>query len=240
MAGLKLIEDETIINICPDDTEGEVIEIANLKIQLPKKPAKKNILFHDRPKKDQRWERSELPRDLSQIKTMDDWYSAPKEFQQKYSPYIEQEFTRRRNGVWFYNNGEATYITGHQYMFLQWSKIDIGYPSYLEFQRRLFLHLAACETDPRCMGQIYTKCRRSGYTNMSSAVLVNEATQVKDKLLGIMSKTGTDAQAAVFSSKVIPIFKSYPFLLSAYLRWYYQPPSRACLPRAVQAHYKEE
>jgi hypothetical protein len=78
MAGLKLIEDETIINICPDDTEGEVIEIANLKIQLPKKPAKKNILFHDRPKKDQRWERSELPRDLSQIKTMDDWYSAPK------------------------------------------------------------------------------------------------------------------------------------------------------------------
>jgi hypothetical protein len=217
MAGLKLIEDETIINICPDDTEGEVIEIANLKIQLPKKPAKKNILFHDRPKKDQRWERSELPRDLSQIKTMDDWYSAPKEFQQKYSPYIEQEFTRRRNGVWFYNNGEATYITGHQYMFLQWSKIDIGYPSYLEFQRRLFLHLAACETDPRCMGQIYTKCRRSGYTNMSSAVLVNEATQVKDKLLGIMSKTGTDAQAAVFSSKVIPIFKSYPFFFQPIL-----------------------
>jgi hypothetical protein len=48
-------------------------------------------------------------------------------------------------------------------------------------------------------------------------VLVNEATQVKDKLLGIMSKTGTDAQAAVFSSKVIPIFKSYPFFFQPIL-----------------------
>ena len=217
MSGLKLTDGDTVINICVDDTEGEIIEIAFLKIQLPQKPAKRNILFHDKPKKEQRWQRQDLPKELGGIKTMDDWYAAPKEFQQKYSPYIEQEFQRRRNGVWFYNNGEPTYITGHHYMFLQWSKIDIGFPTYLEFQRRLFLHQAACEADPRCMGQIYTTCRRSGYTNISSAILVDEATQVKDKLLGIMSKTGTDAQAAVFSSKVVPIFKSYPFFFQPIL-----------------------
>jgi len=217
MSGLKLTDGDTVINICVDDTEGEIVEIAFLKIQLPQKPAKRNILFHDKPKKEQRWKRQDLPKELGSIKTMDDWYAAPKEFQQKYSPYIEQEFARRRNGVWFYNNGVPTYITGHHYMFLQWSKIDIGYPIYLEFQRRLFIHQAACEADPRCMGQIYTKCRRSGYTNMSSSILVDEATQVKDKLLGIMSKTGTDAQAAVFSSKVVPIFKSYPFFFQPIL-----------------------
>ena len=38
-----------------------------------------------------------------------------------------------------------------------------------------------------------------------------------EKLLGIMSKTGTDAQAAVFSSKVIPIYKSYPFFFQPIL-----------------------
>jgi hypothetical protein len=217
MSGLILTEGDTAINICVDNTEGEIIEIAFLKIQLPKNPTKKDILFHDKPKKDQYWERTELPRELASIKTMDDWYATPKEFQQKYSLYIEQEFLRRRNGVWFYNNGVPTYITGHHYMFLQWSNIDIGYPSYLEFQRRLFIHQAACEADPRSMGQIYTKCRRSGYTNMSSSILVDEATQVKDKLLGIMSKTGTDAQAAVFSSKVVSIFKSYPFFFQPIL-----------------------
>ena len=125
---------------------------------------------------------------------MDEWFEKPAEFRRSFSPYIEQEFERRRNGVWFYNNGVPTYITGRHYMFLQWSKIDIGYPSYLAFQREIFLHMAACEADPRCIGQLYTKCRRSGYTNICAAVLVDEATQVKDKLLGIQSKTGKDSQ----------------------------------------------
>jgi hypothetical protein len=96
-------------------------------------------------------------------------------------------------------------------MFLQWSKIDIGYPSYLAFQRDIFLHMAACEADPRCFGQLYTKCRRSGYTNICSAVLVDEASQVKEKLLGIQSKTGKDAQENIFMKKVVSIFRGYPF-----------------------------
>ena len=96
-------------------------------------------------------------------------------------------------------------------MFLQWSKIDIGYPSYIAFQKEIFLHMAACEADPRCFGQLYTKCRRSGYTNICSAVLVDEATQVKDKLLGIQSKTGKDAQENIFMKKVVAMFRSYPF-----------------------------
>jgi hypothetical protein len=96
-------------------------------------------------------------------------------------------------------------------MLLQWSKIDIGYPYYLAFQREIFLHMAACEADPRCIGQLYTKCRRSGYTNICASVLVDEATQVKDKLLGIQSKTGKDSQENIFMKKVVPIFKSYPF-----------------------------
>ena len=71
--------------------------------------------------------------------------------------------------------------------------------------------MAACEADPRCIGQLYTKCRRSGYTNICASVLVDESTQVKDKLLGIQSKTGKDAQENIFMKKVVPIFKSYPF-----------------------------
>lgn len=46
---------------------------------------------------------------------------------------------------------------------------------------------------------------------MSAAILVNEGTQVKEKLLGIMSKTGTDAQENIFMKKVVPIYKSLPF-----------------------------
>ena len=213
MAGLKQIEgyDNYVINICPNDTGGEVTEIGGIDIQLPKIPPKKEILGYERKPAVQMWRRLPVPEELQRIRSMDEWYEMPSEFKKKFSPYIEKEFERRRNGLWFYNNGKPVYITGRHYMMLQWSKLDIGYGYYLEFQARLFIHFAACEADPRCMGQMYTKCRRSGYTNMSAAILVDEATQVKDKLLGIQSKTGKDAQENIFMKKVVPMFRSYPF-----------------------------
>lgn len=203
-------EDKGIV-LDPLCTQGEVLELHGILAVLPEKPKKKDILFHDKPKSVQMWQRIGMPEELQRIRSMDEWYEKPPEFRKKFSPYIEREFERRRNGVWFYNNGTPTYITGRHYMFLQWSKIDIGYPSYLAYQRDIFLHMAACEADPRCLGQLYTKCRRSGYTNICAASLVDEGSQVKDKLLGIQSKTGKDAQENVFMKKAVPIFKSYPF-----------------------------
>jgi len=199
------------IKIDPNGTEGQVVELHGLLVVLPKKPRKSEILFYDQPKRLQLWKRTPMPEEMRRIRSMDEWLEKPAEFRNKFRSYIEQEFQRRRDGVWFYNNGEPTYITGRHYMFLQWSKIDIGYPSYLAFQKEIFTHMAACEADPRCFGQLYTKCRRSGYTNICSAVLVDEASQVKEKLLGIQSKTGKDSQENIFMKKVVAIFRSYPF-----------------------------
>ena len=200
---LKLVTGEEVL--------GEVLELHGLLVVLPKQPPKSEILFHDQPKKLQMWGRLDLPKELLRIRSMDEWAEKGPEFREEFSPFIEQEFRRRREGVWFYNNGEPTYITGRHYMMLQWTKLDIGYPQYLAFQREIFLHFAACEADDRCLGQLYTKCRRSGYTNICSSIIVDEGTQVKKKTIGIQSKTGKDAQENIFMKKVIPMFKSYPF-----------------------------
>ena len=213
MAGLKDIKgyDDSVINICPNNTEGDIIEISGLFIQLPVQPPKEEILFYDKPIEEQRWQRELVPKEIDRMRSMDEWSEMPKEFREKHTKYIELQFKCRREGLWFYNNGVPTYITGHHYMLLQWSKMDIGYASYLEFQRRLFIHFAACEADPRSVGQVYVKCRRSGYTNMSASILSDEGTQVSDKLLGVISKTGKDAQENVFMKKIFPMFRSYPF-----------------------------
>ena len=214
MAGLVDIKgyDDYVVNICPDKTEGEVRVLADIYIQLPKQPDQSEILFSNLPKEDQKWSRLPVPRELESIRSMDEWSEQPKEFRQKYSPYIEKEFYRREHGVWFMNNGVPTYITGAHYMMLQWSKIDASfYGAYLSFQRDLFIHAEACKIDPRCVGQLFVKCRRSGYTNISSAILLNEATQVKDKVLGIMSKTGKDAQENIFMKKIVGMYRHYPF-----------------------------
>jgi hypothetical protein len=213
MAGLKKIDGykDFVVNICPDGTEGEIIEISDIFIQLPKKPLAKDILFNGLKREEQMWKRLPVPQDLIRIRSMDEWMEQPKEFRIKHAEFIDQEFHRRRSGVWFYNNGVPTYITGHHYMLLQWSQMDIGYASYLDFQRKLYLHFEACKQDPRCVGQIYTKCRRSGYTNICGAALADEGTQVSNKVLGIMSKTGKDAQENIFMKKLLPMFRSYPF-----------------------------
>ncbi len=199
------------VSICPNGTQGLVEEIGGVVILLPKRPPKNQILFHDLPREEQYWRRGEMPKELHRIKSMDEWMEAPKEFRNRFRPYVEEEYRRRREGVWFYNCGVPTYITGRHYMALQWTKFDVGYPNFLDFQRKIFIHMAACEADPRCIGQLYTKCRRSGYTNICSAVLLDEATQVKDKLLGIQSKTGKDAQENIFMKKVVQMFRHYPF-----------------------------
>ena len=203
--------DDLAISICPKGTHGEVIELSGLVIILPAQPPKKQIKGYGKAVDMQMWERRPMPEELSRIRSMDEWSEMPREFRQKFSAYIEEEFRRRREGFWFYNNGEPTYITGRHYMMLQWTKMDIGYPNFLSFQRDIFIHLSACEADTRCIGQLYTKCRRSGYTNICSSVLLDEGTQVKDKLMGIQSKTGKDAQENIFMKKVVQMFRSYPF-----------------------------
>jgi len=203
--------EEPAIAICPKGTTGEIVSIGDLDIALPAQPPKKKIAGYGRANHLQLWERTPMPEELSRIKSMDEWLEMPREFRQKFSPYIEEEFRRRREGFWFYNDGTPTYITGRHYMMLQWTRMDIGSPSYLAFQRDIFLHMAACEADPRCIGQLYTKCRRSGYTNICSSIIVDEATQIKDKLLGIQSKTGKDAQENIFMKKVVYMFRHYPF-----------------------------
>jgi len=209
LAKVEGYEDE-VIKICPHGTLGDVVELGGLLIGLPEVP-KEGIIGEGLEEDVQMWQRTSMPQELSRIRSMDEWSETPREFREKFRPYIEQEYRRRRDGVWFYNQGVPTYITGRHYMLLQWTRMDVGYPSYLSFQRDIFLHMAACEADSRCIGQLYTKCRRSGYTNICSSVLVDEATQVKDKLLGIQSKTGKDAQENIFMKKVVAMFRGYPF-----------------------------
>ena len=186
---------------------GKIIEIQNLRIALP---AADEPFKRSETKADQRWEKAEYPKELSRIKSRFDWEEYPSEFKEKWYDYIDEEFKRREQGYWFYNNGIATYITGTHYMYLQWSKIDVGAPDFREANRLFFIFWEACKADNRCYGMCYLKNRRSGFSFMSSAELVNQATISSDARFGILSKSGSDAKK-MFTDKVVPISVNYPF-----------------------------
>ena len=183
---------------------GDIYEIQNLKIALPKQP--KEVHKFDKNK----WTVTPYPKELNRIKSIFDWKNLPEEFKNNWIDYIENEFKKREEGFWFYNNNKPTYITGTHYMYLQWSKIDVGKPDFREANRLFFIFWEACKADARSYGMCYLKNRRSGFSFMASGETVNLATINSDSRYGILSKSGADAKK-MFTDKVVPISVNYPF-----------------------------
>ena len=196
-------EDHDMVVISKTGQIGEIYEIQNLKIALPKQT---NVHKFDEDK----WTRFEYPKELKRIKTVFDWRDYPEDFKEKYYDYIDNEFIRREEGFWYINKNVPTYITGTHYMYLQWSKIDVGQPDFREANRIFFIFWAACVSDARCYGMSYLKNRRSGFSFMASGECVNMATISTDARFGILSKSGADAKK-MFTDKVVPISVNYPF-----------------------------
>jgi len=197
-------KEHDIIVISKTGQIGEIYEIQNLRVALPKVPVQ---VYETKLNK---WQRIEYPKELSKLKSIFDWRDYPEERKDQWHDYIDEEFKRRDEGFWFKNNGIDTYIVGTHYMYLQWSKIDVGAPDFREANRLFFIFWEACKADKRCYGMCYLKNRRSGFSFMSSAETVNLATISSDSRYGILSKSGSDAKK-MFTDKVVPISINYPF-----------------------------
>ena len=178
---------------------GKVIDLQGFKIALPLEP--KKSYSRNKSKPEQYWERKEIPKSLSKIQSIFQWNDMSTEFKNQWVDYIEEEFDRREQGMWFMSNGVPTYITGAHYMYLQWTSIDVGYPDFREANRLLFIFWEACKADTRSFGMTYLKIRRSGFSFMSSSECVNTGTLAKDSRIGVLSKTGSDAKK-MFTDKV--------------------------------------
>jgi hypothetical protein len=192
-----------IVVISKDGTIGEIYNINDIKIALPLKPEKVDD-------KNNKWLPEEYPQELKKLKTVFDWNRKDNEFKSKYVDLIEREFDRRDGGYWFMNNGKPTYMTGAHYVYLQWTKIDIGLPEFRESNRIFYIYWEACKADKRAFGMCYLKNRRSGFSFMASSEACNTGTIVRDSRIGILSKTGSDAKK-MFTDKVVPIIRNYPF-----------------------------
>ena len=196
-----------LVVISKNGTVGAIYDIQGFRIGIPiinKAYKRSNV------KAEQYWEKFEYPKALSKIKSVFDWNNYPDNFKEQWYNYIENEFKAREEGFSFYNNGTPTYVTGSHYMYLQWTKIDVGAAEFRESNRLFYIFWEACKADSRCYGICYLKNRRSGFSFMASSETVSQATISSDARFGILSKTGADAKK-MFTDKVVPISTNYPF-----------------------------
>lgn len=187
------------VMICPLGTKGDIITLDGLNIMLPQKPKRKDILFEKYAKSEQYWRRSELPKGLTP------------DSEAAFTDYILNEFKRRREGVWFMNNGEAVYLTPEHYMGLQWNQMADtgGYKEFRMAQANMYYFAKACLIDKRSIGMFFTKGRRTGFTEMAIDHLVQLSTSTKNTKIGITSKSDTDA--AVAFQKYSYVIQNLPF-----------------------------
>ena len=154
-------EEHDVVVISKTGQIGEVYEIQGVKIALPKKD---DVVKFEGDK----WKHTEYPKELSKIKSVFDWDEYPSQFKEKWYDYIDTEFKRREEGFWFFNKNKPSYITGTHYMYLQWSKIDVGAADFRESNRLFYIFWEACKADVRCYGMCYLKNRRSGFSFIAS------------------------------------------------------------------------
>lgn len=196
-------EEHDAIIIDPKGTIGEILILDNLKIALPIPPPKSEILYSNLPKEEQYWRRPEPPAGLN------------KETQDLHIDYILEEFRRRREGLWFMNNGKPVWVCPAHYMGLTHNKMldNGGYKDFRWAQCQMYYFTLACIIDKRCVGELFVKGRRTGFTEEIIDYFITYSTSVKNALFGITSKTGDDAEA---------VFLKYSYAIQN-LPFFFQP-----------------
>ena len=67
---------DKVVKICPNGTVGDIIELSGVHIALPK-PPKRGIKGEGLEASMQVWERVPMPKELSRIRSMDEWARGP-------------------------------------------------------------------------------------------------------------------------------------------------------------------
>lgn len=161
------------------------------------------------PKEEQFWRRKELP-DYFDLINYDEDKNAILTPQQR--AYAQIEVRRCKDGYWFFNNGTPTYITGKNYFYLQWWKLeDDIHPDYRDADRRYFLFLQHWENVLWCIGIGRGKKRREGASSQATANLIYECIFFTNSNCGLVSKTNIDSRdtftdMVAFGYNQLPIF----------------------------------
>lgn len=171
------------IIIDPDGTVGQILEISGVRIALPEQPSPKTIYGYDKKKDEQYWIRQTPPKSLT-TKTA-----------KNYTDFIDGEYSKKRKGFWFFNNGHPEYITGAHWFLMNYCRTEAegGYYFFSKAQQKLFWFAEACWCDNRCYGMIVEKIRRFGMTYCMIAFQLCKSISARDKNCGMTSKTDDDA-----------------------------------------------
>ncbi len=182
--------------------------IDGVPITLPAPPKLKKIAGWDLPKEKQRFK----PPSAKYIREIN--YEMNKDtpdLSEGQKRFIMLEVRKRKEGYWFFNNGNIEYVTGLHYFYLTAWEIPkteriteadgtiadrkfTGTPDWTDSDRDYFYFWHKCYSAPKCTGMIHITNRRDGKTHRANATNYEIVSRTKDVSSAIQSKTGADAK----------------------------------------------
>jgi hypothetical protein len=189
---------------------GDIIQIYGTDVRLPDPPPMEQTVNYGRPKKEQKWERQELPDFFETVEynKTGDLILTPQQ-----EEYAAAEVDRCKRGVWVWIGGKLRYFPPKYYFFLQYYMLEDGiFPEFREADRLYFLFLMHWERIDWCLGNARTKKRRQGASSQSCSNLLYEAIFYKNSNCGLISKTKDDSKDT-FTQMVTAAYRQLPAFL---------------------------
>lgn len=157
----------------------------------------------------QYWRRRELPSFFENVKKDEDGNAI---LDEKQIEYAKEEVKRCKEGFTFLINGKKTKITGKNYFYLTYWKLeDDIYGEYRDADRRYFTFLDYWEKVMWCLGVVRGKKRREGASSQATSNLIYECIFYTNSNCGLVSKTQIDSRdtftdMVAFGYNQLPIF----------------------------------
>jgi hypothetical protein len=189
-------------------------------VYLPEQPPEEQILF----KEEQKFVRPEMEdylKKATRILYQKSNAAHPSYDQSFISPYakqiqdwVDREWKRTEEGIWFWNNGTATYVTPFYYFYLcAWTPY-FGKPDYRETDKEISYAIAYVENDPDSFGILFNSLRRYGKSAIMGAWIIYRTIRNKMHFSGMQGETDPKIGAFYDLHILKPFSKLEP---------YYQP-----------------
>ena len=201
--------------------EGEVIThklYEELVFTTPPIPKLSTIDNYAIPKSEQYFRYTEFPEWFKQEREDEKkkQKTNPEYFSEKINSFVLQEWKRRIQGYWFFNNGVPTYITGKNYFYLNYCKIDIAdngsRPYFYMTDVEEFYAYQIAFDDEKCLGILNVGSRGTGKTLKIASIILEHMTRPpRNRRAFIQSKTELDAKNVIFKAKIVALYKSLPY-----------------------------
>jgi hypothetical protein len=185
----------------------EYIQVYGTNIRLPERPNDEDAINFGLPRKEQKWQRGELPSFFDNVEydKSGKLILTPEQEQ-----YADTELKKCRNGVWIWIGEKMRYITGRYYFYLKYYILEDGNsPEFREADRLYFLFWQHWFLVLWCLGIVRIKKRRQGASSQSCSNILYEAIFYRNSNCGLLSKTRDDSKAT-FTEMVTNAYQLLP------------------------------